>query len=140
MIGSFSVILWNLSGPLTLFGFFHSRLHVLGMPHLYLPGDTYHAFNRQKLKRLNFDSQKSRGRFSVLHSLQKRTHAESIAGLKGTSVERLELNGKFSSLLNVLIEILRKKRNLEYFSVGTGQVTHLTPIFFSLPAFFSGDD
>ena len=137
MIGSFSVILWNLSGPLTLFGFsIPGYMFWVCLIYTFLETLITHLIGR-KLKRLNFDSQKREADFRS-SLLAKRTHAESIAGLKGTSVERLELNGKFSSLLNVLIEILRKKRNLEYFSVGTGQVTHLTPIFFSLPAFFAG--
>lgn len=137
MIGSFSVILWNLSGSLTIFGVsVPGYMFWVCLIYTLLETLFTHLIGR-KLKRLNFESQK---READLRSslLSKRNHAEAIAGLKGAETERVELSLKFSSLLTVLVEILRKKRNLEYFSVGTGQVTHLIPIFFSLPAFLAG--
>lgn len=64
MIGSFSVILWNLSGPLTLFGFsIPGYMFWVCLIYTFLETLITHLIGR-KLKRLNFDSQKQRGRFS----------------------------------------------------------------------------
>lgn len=137
MIGSFSVILWNLSGPLSIGGFsIPGYMFWVCLIYTFLETLFTHLIGK-KLKKLNFESQQREADLRA-SLLSKRINAEAIAGLKGTGTEKGELKTKFSSLLTVLIDILRKKRNLEYFSVGTGQVTHLTPIFFSLPAFFAG--
>lgn len=137
MIGSFSVILWRLSGPLTIGGISIPG-YMFWVCLLYTAIETLvtHLIGR-KLKKLNFNAQKAEAdmRASLLY---KRTYAEAIAGLKGVEAARSELNTKFSSLFTILVDLLKKKRNLDYFSVGMGQVTHLTPIFFSLPAFFAG--
>ena len=137
MIGSFSVILWNLSGSLKIWGVSIPG-YMFWVCLVYTAIETLltHLIGR-KLKKLNFESQHREADMRA-SLLLKRTHAEAIAGFKGEKAERLALNTTFSSLLLVLIEIFKKKRNLEYFSVGSGQVTHLTPVFFSLPAFFSG--
>lgn len=137
MIGSFSVILWNLSGPITIGGIsIPGYMFWVCLIYTVLETLLTHLIGR-KLKKLNFDSQKKEANLRA-SLLSKRLNAEAIAGLGGTGAERAQLTTTFSSLLLVLIDILRKKRNLEYFSVGVGQVTQLTPIFFSLPAFFAG--
>ena len=118
-------------------GYFDPGLYVLGLPNLYHPRDCVDSFDRQKTKRLNFDSQRREADLRA-SLLAKRINAEAIAGMRGVEAERARLMTTFSSLLMVLVDTLRKKRNLEYFSVGAGQITHLTPIFLFLPAFFSG--
>ena len=40
--------------------------------------------------------------------------------------------------MDVRIALLRRKRDLDLFTVGVGQFTHLAPIFFALPSFLSG--
>lgn len=137
MIGSFSVILWNLSGPIKVFGYTIPG-YMFWVCLIYTALETLltHLIGR-KLKFLNFESQKREANLrSAL--LAKRTNAESIAGFKGEQTEKEVLHKNFRDLLTILIDILKKKRNLEYFSVGVGQITHLTPIFFSLPTFLAG--
>lgn len=137
MIGSFSVILWNLSGPLTVWGIsIPGYMFWVCLIYTILETVLTHLIGK-KLKRLNFDSQRREADLRA-SLLAKRINAEAIAGMRGVEAERARLMTTFSFLLMVLVDTLRKKRNLEYFSVGAGQITHLTPIFFSLPAFFSG--
>ena len=41
-------------------------------------------------------------------------------------------------LVDVQIALLKRKRDLDLFTVSVGQFTHLAPIFFALPSFLSG--
>ena len=89
------------------------------------------------LKRLNFDAEHAeaelRWRF-----IEKRRHADAIAGTAGERMESANLRKRFNVLLDILIRLVKKQRDLDFFTVGLGQVTHLAPIFFALPAFLSG--
>ena len=136
-IGSFSVLLWTLSGSATLFGITIPG-YMFWICVLYTIGATgiTHLIGRP-LKRLNFEAERCEAdlRWGFI---EKRRHADSVAGATGEAAEAVNLRRRFHSLLDVLIALVKKQRDLDFFTVGLGQVTHLAPIFFALPTFLAG--
>lgn len=136
-IGSFSVILWNLSGSITLFGI---RIpgYMFWICLIYTALETLitHLIGR-RLKRLHYESQHREADLRA-SLIEKRNYADAIAGIGGERAAKSELRQKFSSLLAVLVDSVKTQRNLDFFSVGVGQITHLTPVFFSLPHLLAG--
>lgn len=136
-IGSFSVILWNLSGSVLVFG-----IEVPG--YMFWVCLAYTVFATvithwigHPLKRLNYASQAKEADLRYAF-IEKRRHADAIAGAQGEAFEAQHLKERLEALLAVLIAYVKKQRDLDLFTVGLGQVTHLAPIFFSLPALLSG--
>lgn len=136
-IGSFSVLLWTLSGSATLFGFTIPG-YMFWICVLYTIAATgiTHLIGRP-LKHLNFEAERAEAdlRWGFM---EKRRHADSIAGAAGEAAEAMNLRRRFYSLLDVLVSLVKKQRDLDFFTVGLGQVTHLAPIFFALPTFLAG--
>lgn len=136
-IGSFSLILWNLSGSITLFGITIPG-YMFWVCLLYTAVATFftHLIGR-KLKGFNMEAQHMEANLrSAL--MEKRRNGAAIAGAHAEAAEERGLRDRFSDLLQVLIALIKKQRDLDLFTVGIGQFTHLAPIFFSLPSFFSG--
>lgn len=136
-IGSFSVILWNLSGSATVFG-----LEIPGyMLWICLAYTAVSAFATHRIGRtlraLNYDVQRGEADLRTAF-IEKRRHAEAIAGAGGEARECINLKARLETLLETLIRLARKQRDLDFFTVGLGQATHLAPIFFALPALFAG--
>ena len=136
-IGSFSLILWNLSGSITLFGITIPG-YMFWVCLIYTAVATFftHLIGR-KLKGFNMEAQHMEANLrSAL--MEKRRNGAAIAGSHAEAAEERGLRDRFSDLLQVLIALSKKQRDLDLFTVGIGQFTHLAPIFFSLPSFFSG--
>lgn len=128
-IGSFSVILWNLSGSVLVFG-----IEVPG--YMFWVCLAYTVFATvithwigHPLKRLNYASQAKEADLRYAF-IEKRRHADAIAGAQGEAFEAQHLKERLEALLAVLIAYVKKQRDLDLFTVGLGQVTHLAPIFF----------
>ena len=136
-IGSFSLILWNLSGSITLFGITIPG-YMFWVCLIYTAVATFftHLIGR-KLKGFNMEAQHMEANLrSAL--MEKRRNGAAIAGSHAEAAEERGLRDRVSDLLQVLIALIKKQRDLDLFTVGIGQFTHLAPIFFSLPSFFSG--
>ena len=136
-IGSCSLILWNLSGSITLFGITIPG-YMFWVCLIYTAVATFftHLIGR-KLKSFNMEAQHMEANLrSAL--MEKRRNGAAIAGSHAEAAEERGLRDRFSDLLQVLIALIKKQRDLDLFTVGIGQFTHLAPIFFSLPSFFSG--
>lgn len=136
-IGSFSLILWNLSGSITLFGITIPG-YMFWVCLIYTAVATFftHLIGR-KLKGFNMEAQHMEANLrSAL--MEKRRNGAAIAGSHAEAAEERGLRDRFSDLLQVLIALIKKQRDLDLFTVGIGLFTHLAPIFFSLPSFFSG--
>ena len=91
----------------------------------------------RKLKPLNINAQHMEANLRAA-LMEKRRHADAIAGAHAESVEEASLSERFHQLLRVLIALVKRKRDLNLFTVGIGQFTHLAPIFFALPSFLAG--
>ena len=136
-IGSFSVILWQLSGSAELFGITIPG-YMFWVCILYTIVATWitHLIGH-KLKGLNINAQHMEANLRAA-LMEKRRHADAIAGAHAESVEEASLSERFHQLLRVLIALVKRKRDLNLFTVGIGQFTHLAPIFFALPSFLAG--
>lgn len=136
-LGSFSVVLWELSGPATL-GPFTIPGYMFWVCIAYSAAAALltHLIGR-KLMPLNVEAQRREADLRAA-LIERRTHADAIAGAHGEGRERTLLTGKLSALLSTLVALLKRQRDLSLFTVGVGQFTYLAPIFFSLPAFLSG--
>lgn len=136
-IGSFSVILWKLSGSLKVFGVtIEGYMFWVCLSYTIFATAITHLIGR-KLKPLNIEVQHKEANLRA-SLMEKRRYADAIAGSQAESVERIRLQNRFDDLLDVLIRLVKKQRDLNFFTVGLGQITHLAPIFFALPSFFAG--
>lgn len=126
-VGSFSVILWQLSGSAEVWVCVLYTIVASGLTHLI----------GRKLKPLNINAQHMEANLRAA-LMEKRRHADAIAGAHAESAEEASLSERFHQLLRVLIALVKRKRDLNLFTVGIGQFTHLAPIFFALPSFLAG--
>lgn len=133
----FSAILWSLSTPLIV-GEWTIPGYMLWACVLYTVLGTWltHLIGRP-LKRLNVEAQHREAdlRFAFI---EKRRHGDAVAGAKGEAFERRKLTAGLHHLTDLLIRRAKKSRDLDLFTVGLGQITHLTPLLLGLPSLFAG--
>ena len=138
---SFVGILWTLSGTFaftlggnsyTIPGF------MVWMALLYcVVGSVItHYIGRPQIK-LNFEQQRYEADFRH-HMVRVREYSESIALDKGEAVERTQLDLRFSSVLANYLMLIRKQKNLVWFTSFFGQAAVVFPFIVAAPRFFSG--
>ncbi len=136
-IGSFSVILWTLSGSAEVWGItIPGYMFWVCVLYTVIATGLTHLIGR-KLKPLNIEAQHQEANLRAA-LIEKHRHSDAIAGAHAEAVEEAGLRERFSQLMDVLIALIKRKRDLDLFTVGVGQFTHLAPIFFALPSFLSG--
>lgn len=137
LVVSLSVILWQLSGSAEVWGFtIPGYMFWVCVLYTIVASGLTHLIGR-KLKPLNINAQHMEANLRAA-LMEKRRHADAIAGAHAESVEEASLSERFHQLLRVLIALVKRKRDLNLFTVGIGQFTHLAPIFFALPSFLAG--
>ncbi|MEO7887840.1 MAG: ABC transporter ATP-binding protein/permease [Polaromonas sp.] len=95
-----------------------------------------HYIGRPQIK-LNFMQQRYEANFRH-HMVRVREYGESIALDHGESVERTQLNGRFSTLLANYLDLIRAQKRLLWFTAFFGQAATIFPFFVAAPRFFSG--
>ncbi len=138
---SFVGILWSLSGAFafTLGG---SSYNIPGfmvwMAVLYcLAGSIItHYIGRPQI-RLNFQQQRYEADFRH-HMVRVREYSEAIALDKGEAVERAQLDTRFAAVLANYLTLIRKQKNLVWFTNFFGQAAVVFPFIVAAPRFFSG--
>ncbi len=140
-LGSFSVILWNLSAvaPLHLFGavwdipgylFWAALLYaILGTALTHLIG--------RPLVALNFQQQRYEADFRF-NLMRVRENSEQIALLEGEAAERDQLLNRFGALVGNWMAIMTRTKRLTFLTAGYGQVASVFPIIVISPAYFAG--
>lgn len=137
LVVSLSVILWQLSGSAEVWGFtIPGYMFWVCVLYTIVASGLTHLIGR-KLKPLNINAQHMEANLRAA-LMEKRRHADAIAGAHAESFEEASLSERFHQLLRVLIALVKRKRDLNLFTVGVGQFTHLAPIFFALPSFLAG--
>ena len=140
-LASFVGILWGLSGnfSFTLAG---SSYNIPGfmvwMALLYctLGSLITHFIGRPQIK-LNFEQQRFEADFRH-HMVRVREYSESIALDKGEQVERKHLDRRFTSVLTNYLKLIKKQKNLIWFTSFFGQAAIIFPFLVAAPRFFSG--
>jgi len=138
---SFVGILWGLSGnfAFTLAGSSYSIPgFMVWMALLYCMAGSLitHFIGRPQIK-LNFEQQRYEANFRH-HMVRVREYSESIALDKGEQVERSHLDGRFSSVLSNYLKLIKKQKNLIWFTSFFGQAAIIFPFLVAAPRFFSG--
>ena len=138
---SFVGILWTLSGAFA-FHFNGASYSIPGfmvwMAVLYcaLGSIATHYIGRPQI-RLNFQQQRVEADFRH-HMVRVREYSESIALDKGEAVERAYLDTRFSAVLANYLTLIKKQKNLLWFTNFFGQAATVFPFVVAAPRFFSG--
>lgn len=138
---SFVGILWSLSGAFsftlgdqtyTIEGF------MVWMAVLYCVAGSVltHYIGRPQIA-LNFLQQRHEADFRH-HLIRVREYSESIALDAGESVERGHLDVRFSRVLGNYLQLMKKQKNLLWFTNFFGQAAVVFPFIVAAPRFFSG--
>ena len=138
---SFVGILWSLSGTFafTLGGTsYNIPGFMVWMAVLYcVVGSVItHYIGRPQIK-LNFEQQRYEANFRH-HMVRVREYSESIALDKGEAVERTQLDLRFSSVLGNYLTLIKKQKNLVWFTSFFSQAAVVFPFIVAAPRFFSG--
>jgi putative ATP-binding cassette transporter len=138
---SFVGILWTLSGAFafTLQGTAYSIPgFMVWMAVLYCVAGSVvtHYIGRPQI-RLNFLQQRYEADFRH-HMVRVREYSEAIALDKGEAVERAHLDTRFSAVLGNYVTLIKKQKNLVWFTTFFGQAATVFPFIVSAPRFFSG--
>ena len=140
-LASFIGILWSLSGAFafTLGGSSYSIPgFMVWMAVLYCAAGSVmtHYIGRPQIA-LNFQQQKVEADFRH-HMVRVREYSESIALDQGEGVERTQLDGRFSRVLSNYLLLIKKQKNLVWFTNFFGQAAVVFPFVVAAPRFFSG--
>ncbi|WGE66172.1 ABC transporter ATP-binding protein/permease [Actinobacillus equuli subsp. equuli] len=133
----FTIILWGLSGLLTLFGVDIPKGVVFFIYLFIIFATALSVWIGRPLIRLNFNKEKLQGdyRYSLI---RVRENAESIAFYSGESREQHNLTAKFDYIIANRWKIVRKMLGLDGFNTGVTQVAMILPLMLQAPRFFAG--
>ncbi|SUT92397.1 ABC transporter ATP-binding protein/permease [Actinobacillus lignieresii] len=133
----FTIILWGLSGLLTLFGVDIPKGVVFFIYLFIIFATVLSVWIGRPLIRLNFNKEKLQGdyRYSLI---RVRDNAESIAFYSGESREQRNLTAKFDYIIANRWKIVRKMLGLDGFNTGVTQVAMILPLMLQAPRFFAG--
>lgn len=138
---SFVGILWGLSGSFsfalgghdwTIPGF----MVWAAVAYALLGSVATHYIGRPQIA-LNFNQQRLEADFRH-HMVRVREYSEAIALDRGEQVERGHLDMRFSRVLVNYLQLIRKQKNLIWFTVSFGQVTTIFPFLVAAPRYFNG--
>lgn len=134
---AFTVILWSLSGPLTLAGIEIPRAMVF-LVYIYVIVATVIAFKiGRPLILLNFLNEKLSANFR--YSLMRiREYAENIAFYRGDKVEKKSLYQRFSEVIQNAWALVFRGLKFDGFNLVISQIAVIFPFILQAPRFFSG--
>lgn len=133
----FTIILWSLSGILTLFGFNIEKGVVFFIYAFIIFATFMSVWIGRPLIKLNFTKEKLNGdyRYSLI---RVRDNAESIAFYNGEPKEQTFLQYQFRQIIHNRWSIVLKMLGLNSFNSGVTRVAKLLPLMLQAPRFFSG--
>jgi putative ATP-binding cassette transporter len=134
---SFTVILWSLSGPLTLFGVTVPRGMVF-IAYIYVIVATFIAFRiGRPLIRLNFLNELLTA--SYRYALVRiRENSENIAFYRGEPVEKTGLMGRFAGVIGNTWDIVFRSLKFQGFNLVVNQIATVFPVIIQARRYFSG--
>jgi vitamin B12/bleomycin/antimicrobial peptide transport system ATP-binding/permease protein len=140
MLGSFLVILWNLSTriPLIISGTNYAfNGYLIWICLLWSVVGTFviHLVGKPLIK-LNFIQQRFEADFR--YSLVRiRENSEQVALLKGEKVEQKRLMDVFKNVIGNWFDIMKRRKTLAWFNGAYGQVNSILPSLIIAPAYFA---
>ena len=134
---SFSIILWELSAPLTLFGFEISRAMIF-ITYVYVTIATVIAFKiGHPLVRLHFLNERFNASYRYT-LVRLHDNAENIALYRGDLVERATLMHRFGAIIINYWALIFRNVKFQSFNLSVSQLANVFPIIVQAPRFFSG--
>jgi putative ATP-binding cassette transporter len=135
-IPAFTVVLWELSGPLSLFGLEIPRAMTF-LVFLYVIVATVIAFRiGRPLIGLNFRNEGLQA-FFRFGLVRVRENSESIAFYRGEPIERRELDGRFSAVIANFWRIVGRTVKFQGFNVTVTQFSQVFPLIIQAPRYFA---
>lgn len=133
----FTIILWSLSGILSLFGFNIEKGVVFFIYIFIIFATLMSVWIGHPLIKLNFTKEKLNGdyRYSLI---RVRDNAESIAFYHGEQKERSFLQKKFAKIIQNRWAIVLKMLGLDGFNTGVTRTAKLLPLMLQAQRFFTG--
>ena len=133
----FTIVLWGLSGILTLFGYDIPRGIVFFVFIFVLLSTAAAMWIGKPLIRYNYENEKLNGnyRYSLI---RVRDHAESIAFYNGEWREQQQLSERFRAIIRNRWRITRQSVGLNGFNDLLTQGVQLLPLMLQAPRFFAG--
>ncbi len=141
MLGAFILILWNLSGVLTVpvgSQEFTIYGYMVWISIMYaLAGTLLTHKVGKKLIGLNYDQQRYEAdfRFSMM---RVRENSESIAFYRGEVPEQKVFSGRFQGVIQNYWSLMRREKSLTWFTSSYSQLAIIMPILMAAPRYFSG--
>jgi vitamin B12/bleomycin/antimicrobial peptide transport system ATP-binding/permease protein len=141
MLIAFVLILWNLSGILTVPIGSHEFTvygYMVWLSLLYAIVGTFltHRVGR-KLISLNYDQQRFEAdfRFSMM---RVRENSESIAFYRGEKPEQIAFHTRFREVISNYWGLMRREKALTWFTSSYSQIAIIMPLLMAAPRYFSG--
>ncbi|HWA39665.1 MAG TPA: ABC transporter ATP-binding protein/permease [Burkholderiales bacterium] len=134
---SFVVILWGLSGPIEVWGItVHGYLVWVALVYAAIGSVLAHYIGR-KLIGLEFGKQRVEAdfRFSLV---RLRENGEGVALYRGEGDELHTLRGRFGAVVGNWWALMRKRKQLNWYSSFYGQLAIIFPYIVVSPRFFAG--
>ena len=133
---SFTIILWGLSGPLTLGGIEIPRAMVF-IAYIYVIIATVIAFRiGRPLIRLNF-LQERLGAYYRYALVRVRENSENVAFFRGEPVENAGLRGRFAAVIANTWAIVFRSLKFQGFNFVVNQIAVVFPLIIQAPRYFS---
>ena len=137
---TFTAILWQLSGSITLpvFGGIEIPGYMMWVAVIYAGIGSWLTFKiGRPLVRVNFELQRSNADFRY-RMTRVRENAESIALYGGEPDEARRLDGAFRTIYRVWWDYMRYNKRLTWFTAFYGQAADVFPLVVASPRYFSG--
>ena len=141
-LGAFAVVLWNLSGVVTVpvgTAEFTIYGYMFWLSLLYSGLGTYfvHIVGK-KLIRLNFDQQRYEAdfRFSMM---RVRENSESIAFYCGEMAETVGFKERFANVIKNYWGLMRRTKLLNFYVNGYAQLAIIFPLIMAAPRYYAGE-
>ncbi|BEU87273.1 ABC transporter ATP-binding protein/permease [Selenomonas sp. TAMA-11512] len=139
-LAAFAVVLWNLSGVLTVpLGSHEFQIYgyMLWFSLLYSVLGTWGAHQvGKKLIGLNFEQQRCEAdfRFSMM---RVREHSESVAFYGGEAAENVNFKERFFRVIKNFRDLMQQTKLLNFYTNGYGQLAVIVPLILAAPRYFS---
>jgi putative ATP-binding cassette transporter len=136
-LGSFILVLWSLSGSITVFGV-EIPGYMVWVALIYALLGTWlaHLIGRPLIT-LNYNQQRLEADFRYA-LVRFRENTEGVALYGGEADEKRGLTQRFGKLMLNWWDIMRATKRLTFFTAGYGQVASIFPIVVAAPAYFAG--
>jgi putative ATP-binding cassette transporter len=137
-VGSFVIILWNLSesAPLAVFGVtLHGYLVWAALVYATFGTVVAHLIGRPLIP-LNFQQQRLEADFRF-NLVRTRENSEQIASLHGETAEREGHLGRFGALIGNWYALMDRQKKLLFFTQSYSQASVVFPYLMVAPAYFS---